>query len=115
MTRENQKQLLEELTWAKRAVQQIIHDTTASWQDREKARIAAVQAQNLIDNVKKGREMPSTIGAAIARAVGRAITGNPRCAYCTRDGIWSRSGIQVCDEHRDDLRACGFEATPRRH
>jgi len=44
----------------------------------------------------------------------RIIEGNPRCAYCNKDGPWNVGGQQVCDTHKRELRAMGFTSQPRR-
>jgi hypothetical protein len=38
-------------------------------------------------------------------AISRLITRNPRCAYCSRDGVWNRSGQMVCDKHKREVRS----------
>jgi len=44
----------------------------------------------------------------------RALTRNPKCAYCDQDGPWRVAGQQVCDEHKQDVRDMGFTSEPRR-
>jgi hypothetical protein len=48
------------------------------------------------------------------QGIARAITGNPRCTYCSKDGVWSRDGQQVCDQHKQEMAAIGAAATKRR-